>query len=58
MGGKGSGIKKLAVEKKQRRIVVRTNNRKYFDNAGQARMYAIRLLEAGLTYLEIDEVDE
>ena len=39
----------------EKRIAVKVDSTKYFSNAEDATDYAIKLLEAGLTYLEITE---
>ena len=36
-----------------KRTVVIADQRRYFDTKSEARQYAIKLLEAGLTFIEI-----
>ena len=41
-----------------KKTVVKANSNKYFKTQEEAREYAIKLLQAGLTYLEVtEEVD-
>lgn len=40
----------------EKHVVVRADSEKYFDSQLEARKYAIKLLEAGLTFIEIHEV--
>jgi len=40
------------------KIAVRVNSIRYFDSREEAREYARKLLEAGLTYLKIEDKDD
>jgi len=40
-----------------KKIIVKADSQKYFDDQEKARKYAIKLLEAGLTYLKIEDDD-
>ena len=41
-----------------KKIVVRANSSKYFQDQEEAREYAIKLLQAGLTYLEVTDKED